>query len=223
MGKGFPLSQGLGSASWRLWWGLWSPAGHGPQPVPGPQLTRGPWGWRARRVPGSRLPSTSHSTLCHEADHKADHWQSGTSNCRTQSRDNCPVLTTVPLFQNCHPIQQSHFWVISKRNESSSQRDTGTPKFTAAFFITATVGKEPTCPLADNGETNCGICERYLALKRSAAFNKWVDLEDTMLSGIGQTVKTDTVWHHFMWRKKVEWWLPGTEGWGKQGEIGKRM
>ena len=57
--------QGLGPASGRPWRGLWSPAGHSPQPVPwaplAHPLARGQVSWRA---PGRRLGSVSYLTLC---------------------------------------------------------------------------------------------------------------------------------------------------------------
>lgn len=74
------------------------------------------------------------------------------------------------------------------------------------------------------------IMEYYSALKKDTPlFTKtWMNLEDLMLSEISWTQKTNTARSHlYMQSKPVrlleaesrEWWLPGTEGRGGNGEV----
>ena len=56
-----------------------------------------------------------------------------------------------------------------------------------------------------------------------------MDLEGTMQTETSQR-KTSTVWSHLYvdsksieLRNRVEWWLPGAEGWGKHGDAGQRV
>ena len=51
-GRGLLLLQGLDQASWLLWSGFWSPAGHSPQPVPALGFSSSPIGPRLEGLEG---------------------------------------------------------------------------------------------------------------------------------------------------------------------------
>ena len=74
-------------------------------------------------------------------------------------------------------------------------RDTCTPKFTAALFITARTWKQPRCPLADEWIRKLWYIysmEYYSAIKRNefeSLLMRWMKLESVTQSEVSQKEK----------------------------------
>ena len=84
--------------------------------------------------------------------------------------------------QNCHTTQHSHCWEIHTE-ETRIERDTCTPMFIAALFITARTWKQPRCPSADKWIRKpwyIYTMQYYSAIKKKAyesVLMRWVKLE----------------------------------------------
>ena len=84
--------------------------------------------------------------------------------------------------------------IYPKELKADSQRDICTPMFTAALITAAKRWKQSKCPLTDEENVGCIHIplEYYLALKREDILThatSQMNLEDVMLSEIGQTQK----------------------------------
>ena len=90
-------------------------------------------------------------------------------------------------------IQQSHCWAHTE--ETRRERDTCTPMFIAALFITARTWKQPRCPLTDEWIKKLWYIhtmEYYSAIKRNAfesVLMRWMNLLPIIQSEVNQKKK----------------------------------
>ena len=92
--------------------------------------------------------------------------------------------------------QQSHFWAYTPR-KPDFERDTCTPMFIAALFVTARTWKQPRCPSADEWIRKLWyiyiyIMEYYSAIKKNtleSVLMRWMKLEPIIQSEVSQNEK----------------------------------
>jgi hypothetical protein len=94
-------------------------------------------------------------------------------------------------------IQQSYSWGYTQKNECKSGYNNGTctPMFITALFTIAKLWKQPRCPITDEWiKKMCYlyITEFYSATKKNEILsftNKWMELENIILSKVSQAQK----------------------------------
>ena len=100
--------------------------------------------------------------------------------------------------ENCHKIQQFHFWVYIQKNWN---KDLG--EILAFLFIAAIaeMWKQHKCPLMDDWIKkmwNRHIMEYYAGLKKKEILQYgtiWMNLEEIMLSEVSQSQKDRQILH----------------------------
>ena len=96
---------------------------------------------------------------------------------------------------NCHTSQQSQSQLGIHTEETKIERDTCTPKFTAALFTIARTWKQPRCPSADKWIRKLWYIytmDYYSAIKKNtfeSVLMRWMKLEPIIQNEVSQKEK----------------------------------